>query len=59
MKRNMLKIVYNSSEEKLTYCFFNDLGEWRLVSRSSPLSRQDYVTAELERSVRAIVKKIR
>ena len=58
MKRNRLKIVYNPSEEKLTYYFFNDLEEWKPVSGSSPLSRQEYTTAKLERRGRDIVKKI-
>lgn len=58
VKRNELKIVYNPSGKKLTYYFLDDSGEWNPVSGSSPLSRQYYATAELERRGIDIVKKI-
>lgn len=50
MKRNSIRVVCNPYTNKMSYYFKNELGEWNVLSGSSPLSRQYYTnTGIMER----------
>lgn len=58
MKRNAIKIVCNPFMNEVSYFFKNELGEWLLLSGSSPLSRQYYTKANIKDRSKEIIEKI-
>ena len=58
VKRNSVKIVCNPFERKISYFYKNEIGEWLLMSSSSPLSRQQYTTTDMKKSCKIIIEKI-
>lgn len=47
MKRNSIRVVCNPYTNKMSYYFKNELGEWNVLSGSSPLSRQYYTNTSI------------
>lgn len=58
MKRNVIKIRYNPFGNTISYSYKNEMGEWLLLSGSSPLSRQRYTKTNIRNSCLDIVGKI-
>ena len=58
MKRNMIRIVCNPYTDKISYFFRNELGEWMILSGSSPLSRQYYAKTAIKDRYIEIIKKL-
>ena len=58
MKRNTIRIVCNPYTNKISYFFRNELGEWELLTGSSPLSRQYYTRTTIEERHKDIIEKL-
>lgn len=58
VKRNEIKIVCNPLLNEVSYFFRNEIGEWLLLSGSSPLSRQYYTKANIKYRSKEIVEKL-
>lgn len=58
MKRNMLKIVCNPYEDKISYYFKNEIGEWNVLSGNSILSRQYYTNTSMKKRAKEIMEKV-
>lgn len=58
MKRNSIRVVRNSYANKISYYFKNELGEWEVLSGSSPLSRQYYTNTCISARAKDILSKI-
>lgn len=58
MKRNIIKIVCNPFLNKISYFYKNEIGEWLLLSGSSPLSRQSCTKTNIKDSCISIVEKL-
>lgn len=58
MKRNAIRIVCNPYTNKISYRFRNELGEWLILTGSSPLSRQDYTTTTIKERHKDIIEKL-
>lgn len=58
MKRNELRVVCNPVAKHISYYFKNELGEWCVLSGSSPLSRQYYTSTTMQEKASEIVLKI-
>ena len=56
--RNSLKIVGNPYTNQLSYYFKNETGEWKVLSESSPLSRQFYTKTSIKDRAKEIVAKV-
>lgn len=57
MNRNAIRIVCNPGDKQISYYFRNELGEWLILSGSSPLSRQFYTKTTIEERCGEIIKK--
>lgn len=58
MKRNSIRVVCNPYTNKMSYYFKNELGEWNVLSESSPLSRQYYTNTSIMERGAEILKVI-
>lgn len=58
MKRNSIRVVCNPYTNKMSYYFKNEIGEWSVLSGSSPLSRQFYTNTSVKERGEKIVEKI-
>lgn len=58
MKRNAIRVVCNPYTNKMSYYFKNEIGEWNVLSGSSPLSRQYYTNTTVVERGKEIVEKI-
>lgn len=47
MRRNSIRVVCNPYTNKMSYYFKNEIGEWSVLSSSSPLSRQYYTNTSI------------
>lgn len=56
MKRNILKIVYDPLNNRVSYYFKNEIGQWCPLSNSSILSRQAYTKTTIKDSADEIIK---
>lgn len=58
MKRNALRVVCNPGANRISYYFRNEIGEWMVLSDSSPLSRQFYTKTTMKERYKEIAEKI-
>lgn len=58
MGRNTLRIVCNPYTKQISYYFKNEVGEWNVLSGSSPLSRQFYTKTSMKERSREILDKV-
>lgn len=58
MKKNLMRVVCNPYTNKMSYYFKNEIGEWSVLSGSSPLSRQFYTNTSVKERGKEIVEKI-
>lgn len=58
MKKNSIRVVCNPYLNKMSYYLKNELGEWEVLSGSSPLSRQFFTNTTIAERCDQIVKKI-
>ncbi len=58
MKRNAIRVVCNPYTSKMSYYFRNEIGEWDVLSGSSPLSRKYYTNASIAEKASEILMKI-
>ena len=56
MKRNILKIVFDPLNNRISYYFKNEIGQWCSLSNSSILSRQAYTKTTIKDSADEIIK---
>lgn len=58
MKKNSMRVVCNPYTNKMSYYFKNEIGEWSVLSGSSPLSRQFYTNTSVKERGKKIIEKI-
>lgn len=58
MKRNAVRIVCNPYTNHISYFFRNELGEWKILTGSSPLSRQYYTRTSIKERHKDIIQKL-
>lgn len=58
MLRNQIKIISNSQRHSLAFYYKTDIGEWRLVTNDSELSRREYIDATIQSRAEDIIRVI-
>lgn len=58
MKRNKIRVVCNPCTNKMAYYFKNEIGEWNVLSDSSPLSRKRYTNILFSEKVNELLTEI-